>query len=96
MGYKLQGVCLFVVLLALAASLLSGCSQRKTIEKVYSIKDECGPIQGSIFHSIENNDTCRIRCRNTCESLDKEFVSIRFVDKGIYCHECNCTCRTVG
>jgi len=70
--------------------MLTGCQHE---QKVYPIKDECGPIYGSVYHSIKDEAVCRIKCRGTCESLDIEFVSSKFVDNGLRCHDCNCTCR---
>ncbi|MFH1510825.1 MAG: hypothetical protein ABIF10_03975 [Candidatus Woesearchaeota archaeon] len=69
--------------------LCAGCERR--IE-VFPVPDKCGPIYGNVFHSIKDNSTCRIVCRSTCESLEKEFVSSLFIDNGLRCHECNCSC----
>ena len=78
--------------LVLGLVLLVACEKEY---RTYDVKDECGPIQGQIYHSIPNNDSCRIRCRNHCVSLDHEFASSSFIDRGTRCHDCNCTCAIV-
>ncbi|MFH0978197.1 MAG: hypothetical protein V1837_02735 [Candidatus Woesearchaeota archaeon] len=75
------------------ALLLTSCA---AVQKTYVIKDECGPIQGNIFHSVQDEDSCRIRCRGNCQALEMEYVQDRFIDHGIRCNECNCTCSTTS
>jgi hypothetical protein len=82
MVYRLVA-CLFLL-------LLSACTV--TEEVVYEIRDECGPVQGQVLHSIKDVDTCRIRCRGQCQALEHEFVRSHFIDQGVKCHLCNCTC----
>lgn len=74
--------------------LVPGCSTKE--EKTYNLKDECGPINGNILHSIKDESACRIRCRGHCNSLDHEYISSTFIDKGLQCHDCKCTCLIIS
>jgi hypothetical protein len=60
---------------------------------LYIIKDECGPIGGSISHSIGDEDTCYNRCNADCISLKKEISSSQIILKQTECNICNCYCK---
>jgi hypothetical protein len=80
-----------IILLMIAATIIIGCGSHQ--EKTFRLKDECGPVQGNIFHSIPDSDSCRVSCRGNCQSFDMEYKKINFTDNGVKCNFCNCTCK---
>ena len=59
----------------------------------YAIKDECGPIGGSISHSIDDEDTCGNACSAYCLSMGEKFHKSAFEIKGLECNKCDCLCK---
>ena len=55
--------------------------------------DECGPIGGTISHSIDDDDSCSNMCRAYCKSTQKEFHDTDFTLKGVGCNDCECYCK---
>ena len=87
---KLQVFLAAACLLALA--VYGFVITRPTITS-YVVKDECGPIGGTISHSIDDHDTCANACNAYCGSLDKEYYSSKFEENNIECHSCDCKCK---
>jgi hypothetical protein len=59
----------------------------------YDVKDECGPIGGTISHPIDDEDACDNICGATCLSKDKLFHKSKFVLKDPECNICTCYCK---
>ena len=59
----------------------------------YDLRDECGPIGGTISHSIDDEDACINFCNANCQSLDKEYHSSQFSLRTLECNSCKCFCK---
>ena len=59
----------------------------------YIVKDECGPIGGTVSHPIDDVDTCMNKCRADCLSYGKEYHRSEFTIKDPDCNLCECFCK---
>jgi len=60
----------------------------------YALQDECGPIGGSILHSIRDTDSCANACSAYCLSVKKELHKSDFnIREGPQCNSCLCYCK---
>jgi hypothetical protein len=57
------------------------------------VRDECGPIGGTISHSIDDVDTCENACNAYCSSIGQNFHSVEFYMQGAECNTCDCFCK---
>ncbi len=58
----------------------------------FVISDECGPISGSIMHSIKDEDACSNSCHNQYCTKGKEFLKSEFT-LSMPCNTCICYCK---
>jgi hypothetical protein len=58
----------------------------------YELKDECGPISGSVMHSINNQDSCSNACNAYCLSKKITFSDAEFTVV-VPCNTCMCRCK---
>ena len=87
---RLQLILVAVCLIALIIWLII-FTRPKVSE--YNIKDECGPIGGSISHSIDDEDSCVNVCNAYCQALIKEYHDSEFILSNTNCHSCKCYCK---
>ena len=59
----------------------------------YTVRDECGPIGGTVSHSIDDVDACTNACNAYCKSLDKEYFDSSFDEAFNECNSCKCQCQ---
>ena len=64
---------------------------KKTIK--YELIDECSVIAGKLIHVINNEGDCKIHCLATCESRNKNYEKIDYLQKKNNCNICNCYCK---
>jgi hypothetical protein len=84
-------VIIFLVVIVVILLLINRTVSKE--EKLIEIKDKCGPFMGRIIHTIKSEDICKMMCRAQCESVDRKYRRIEFIDGGIGCHSCNCYCE---
>jgi len=84
-----------VVLIVACVLALAGFAIMVNKPKVskYNVKDECGPIGGSISHSIDDIDACKNACKAYCQSMKKEFHDSSFEQNIEICNTCTCYCK---
>lgn len=80
------GVCLVAVFVFLYLRL-------KPVLITYALKDECGPIGGTVSHTIDEEGGCQNACRSACESYGHTYYSSKFEFVAVGCHNCTCVCR---
>ena len=61
--------------------------------ELFVIEDSCSLIVGQLIHTIENSDTCEMRCKTECSVREMSFHDSEFVEKENDCNECNCYCK---
>lgn len=59
----------------------------------FEIQDKCGQFVNLVSHTIENEDTCKSRCRAQCGTKDLDFKKIDFIKKETECNYCKCFCK---
>ncbi|MFH1638389.1 MAG: hypothetical protein ABIB71_08240 [Candidatus Woesearchaeota archaeon] len=59
----------------------------------YGLKDQCGPIMGSILHTIDDEGSCIQKCKINCLSKDKEYGKVEFKKEVDACNICTCYCK---
>ena len=52
----------------------------------YDLKDECGPIGGSISHPLDDTDSCSNACLAYCTSIEKKLHDSKFELKDPQCN----------
>ena len=62
-------------------------------EKSFDIPDECGIIMGNLIHPIKDEDTCKMKCRAKCSSIDMNLKEIDFTQSINTCNSCKCYCK---
>jgi hypothetical protein len=58
----------------------------------FEIKDECGPISGTIMHSIKDTDSCSNACHNQYCTKGKQVLRTEF-NATLPCNTCICYCK---
>src|SRR3990170_3386152 len=58
----------------------------------YELKDECGPIGGSISHPLDDEDACGNACLAYCLSRKMQIHDSKFVLRDPKCNMCTCYC----
>jgi hypothetical protein len=86
---KAQLILIIICVIAIAAYLYYIFQPKVT---VFEIKDECGPISGSIMHSIKDEDSCTNACRNQYCTKGKQVLKAKF-ELSLPCNTCMCYCR---
>lgn len=59
----------------------------------FVIKDECTLVVGQLIHTIEQEETCELRCKSNCDIRELEYVSHTFTSIDRDCNSCNCVCK---
>lgn len=59
----------------------------------FVVRDDCGPIGGTISHSIDDEDSCKNACVAYCQSLKQEYHDFDFVSSQTKCNSCDCLCK---
>jgi hypothetical protein len=86
---KVQILLIILCIAALTAYLYYILQPKITL---FEIVDECGPISGSIMHSIKDLDTCSNACRNQYCTKGKQVFKTEF-NVSLPCNKCICYCR---
>jgi hypothetical protein len=48
-------------------------------DKMYKISDDCGIVTGGkLLHAIKNEDICRTKCRNLCDTINSDYERVVF------------------
>ena len=58
----------------------------------YDIEDKCGRFINLFSHTIDDENTCHVRCSQQCEAKGSAYGNIEFVKKEGECNTCTCTC----
>ncbi|MCM2325673.1 MAG: hypothetical protein NDI94_04365 [Candidatus Woesearchaeota archaeon] len=90
---KLQVLQMILVVVCLGLIVFFIISMLKPKIVKYEVKDECGPIGGSISHSIDDDDSCSNACSAYCLSLQKGFHESAFIASNRTCNTCDCFCK---
>lgn len=88
---QLMQVALIAVCIVALVIWLIIFTRPKLVE--YTVPDECGPIGGSISHSIDDSDACMNACSAYCQSLKQEYHDSAFEESTLECHSCVCECK---
>lgn len=62
-------------------------------EKEFDIQDRCGPIVNMISHTIPSDASCKIRCKQKCDTVEMSYSKHIFVEVDAGCHTCTCYCK---
>ena len=84
---------LAIILLAIFAALLILFVPAITKGTPIRIEDKCGKFVNLFSHTIEDKNTCEIRCKSQCGSLDKGYRKVEFKKIEGSCNSCMCYCR---
>jgi hypothetical protein len=81
-----------IVILLIAGAVFLYIATRPEIIR-YDIPDECGPIGGSISHTLDDADSCQNACNAYCLSLKHTYETSRFELVENACNTCECYCE---
>jgi hypothetical protein len=85
---------LMVVVLALLALWLVVIPMTaKKSEKMEMIQDRCSLFMGNLLHQVKDEPSCRINCRNYCDTEKMDYLRVVFVEYNDKCNLCECYCR---
>ena len=87
---KLQIILVIVCLIA-GAVFIYFATRPNIIE--YSVPDECGPIGGSVSHTLDDADACANACNAYCLSLKQTYATSAFEAVPGRCNDCRCYCE---
>ncbi|MBN1503277.1 hypothetical protein JW930_07095 [Candidatus Woesearchaeota archaeon] len=59
----------------------------------YAVRDECGPLGGTISHSIGSEDECANACKAACQSYEQKYKNMEFSSSPGTCNNCTCICK---
>lgn len=59
----------------------------------FEIEDKCGKFVNLLSHTIEDEATCKSRCRAQCQSEDMNFKKVDFEVPVQGCNKCTCYCK---
>ena len=90
---RLKRIQLVLVIVCVLAIAVYGFIITRPEITSYVVKDECGPIGGTISHPIDDEDACSNACRAYCLSLEKKFHDSDFKLRFDECNSCNCECE---
>ncbi len=83
------------IILALLIIVVILITAKSTFEKTKSfiIEDKCGRFFNLISHTINDEESCKVRCRGQCSTIDYEYASseLQLNEKG--CNTCKCNCK---
>ena len=79
---------LLLVLITLVTAKLSFKEK-----KIFEIDDKCGKFVNLVSHTIEDETTCRSRCRAQCLSIDYKYDKTEFEKSDAGCNSCICFCK---
>jgi hypothetical protein len=86
-----------VILIFILVGLLifsSGIIRKLNREEVkFEIVDECGIIMNNLFHSINNEDGCRVKCYEECILKELKYIKSIFSHIENSCNKCFCFCK---
>ena len=78
-------IIIFIVLLTMQSAF------KET--KSFIIEDKCGRFMNLISHTINDEESCKVRCRGQCSTIDFEYEGIEFLPNEKGCHSCKCNCK---
>ena len=58
-----------------------------------AIEDKCGRMVNLFQHTINTEESCKLRCASQCESLQKSYKRVEFVLSTVGCNKCQCYCK---
>lgn len=90
---KLERVQLVLIAVCVIALIIWAIVFTRPKVTEYNIKDECGPIGGSVSHSIDDDDSCVNICSAYCQSLVKKYHDSEFTLSALECNSCKCYCK---
>jgi hypothetical protein len=82
-----------VVVLIIFDPNITGFSIGFNEKKSFEIEDKCGQFMNLLSHTINDESSCKSRCRAQCETKDYKYDSIEFKSNNISCNFCKCYCR---
>ena len=88
-----QMVQLVLVIVCIAAISAYFLFVTRPVITGHAVRDECGPIGGTISHSINDKDECINVCRAYCLSLKDEYYDVNFELLNEKCNSCECFCK---
>ena len=62
-------------------------------KKIFEIKDKCGQFVNLFSHTIQDEATCRTRCRSQCQTNDLVYSNVEFEEMQMECNKCICHCK---
>lgn len=87
---KDKKIILILALLVLLVAILVLQSKGKT---AFTIEDKCGKFVNLMSHTIEDEGTCRTRCRSQCSAVSMDYSDVKFTANKDSCNSCICYCR---
>ena len=95
---KLLLIVLIILLLAVIFWLLVETAiiklpPKSTQIKIFAVQDECSIIVGKLIHTIDDEGTCQLKCRATCEVKGLQLDRVTFVQGDNQCNRCECACK---
>ena len=89
----MQNLQIFLVVVCLiAAGIFMYIATRPNIIR-YDLEDECGPIGGSVSHTLDDADACQNACNAYCLSLKHTYETSVFTLAEGGCNKCECYCE---
>lgn len=80
-----------ILIIVLVAVMIITLNSREG--KSFQIEDKCGKFVNLFSHTIEDEATCKSRCKTQCESIDYKLRKIEFIKKEKSCNLCTCYCK---
>ena len=77
-------------LAVISAAIIFAIPQKK--EVISTIPDKCSLLLGNLIHQIKDDSSCRISCRNYCDTIKKEYLLTKFTEYQEKCNTCECHC----
>jgi hypothetical protein len=90
---RLKKIQIILIILCLVASAIYLYFITKPEVTKFTVDDECGPIGGTVSHSIDDDDSCSNACNAYCISMQKKYKKSSFKFELNACNTCTCYCQ---
>jgi hypothetical protein len=84
---------LLVIMIVIQFGIIDWIKSLTKEPKLFVLKDECSLIMNNLFHTINDENNCKVFCTNHCQLNEMRYHSSEFVVGYQSCNTCNCYCK---